>query len=97
MKPGRTQRMVSTTLSAAQMRQVQQVAQTRHLAVSALIRQLIGKCSDRCINCGHPFSHDDVRCSFGSPADTVGPFCEACDHVIKAHTGFYSNGLREKS
>jgi len=39
-----------------------------------------------CINCFAPLVRDTVHYYYG--AHDVGPFCEACDRLIKVHTGF---------
>jgi hypothetical protein len=41
----------------------------------------------KCINCARLFRSYDVRCYFG--ANEVGPFCDRCDRIIKAHTRFH--------
>jgi hypothetical protein len=42
-----------------------------------------------CINCGHRFERNDIRGWYGPgsmyPHLSVGPFCERCYALIKAH------------
>jgi hypothetical protein len=46
-----------------------------------------------CINCARPFTDPrGPRCWYGF--QDVGPFCEACDDLIKVHTRFDAGGRR---